>query len=183
MKKRLLMVVACCSSLTLFACSDSSQQADKSAAEAPAMTSETSSGVKPPSEDQTSTMDVKTNQAMEDQAEKPAMTEEESAASDYTSDEAAADTQVANDDTVVEATSKANDGATLYATCAGCHGSNGEGGVGPKLQGQTEDELVSKLMMYKAGKERGPMSAMMIPNAQQLSDEDIKAVSKYIAGF
>jgi len=71
-------------------------------------------------------------------------------------------------------------GQDVYSTCVGCHGANGEGGVGPKLSGQAEDALVEKLKTYRSGKEIGPMSAMMIPNAQQLSDAEIKAVSSYI---
>lgn len=74
-------------------------------------------------------------------------------------------------------------GEQLYATCVGCHGATGEGGVGPKLAGLSEANLVQSLKDFKAGKTKGPMSAMMIPNAQQLSEEDILAVSKYIAGF
>lgn len=71
-------------------------------------------------------------------------------------------------------------GQEVYSTCVGCHGANGEGGVGPKLAGQAEDALVAKLKTYRSGKEIGPMSAMMIPNAQQLSDDEIEAVSNYI---
>ncbi|BBP43700.1 c-type cytochrome [Thiosulfativibrio zosterae] len=72
-------------------------------------------------------------------------------------------------------------GEKVYATCVGCHGAAGEGGVGPKLQGQTVADLAQKLQVYKAGKEIGPMSSMMIPNATQLSDQDITLVSEYIA--
>lgn len=71
-------------------------------------------------------------------------------------------------------------GQEVYSTCVGCHGANGEGGVGPKLAGQAQDAMVEKLKIYRSGAEIGPMSAMMIPNAQQLSDEEIEAVSEYI---
>ena len=74
-------------------------------------------------------------------------------------------------------------GDKVYAMCVGCHGAAGEGGVGPKLQGQTVADLAQKLQIYKAGKEIGPMSSMMIPNATQLSDQDITLVSEYIATF
>lgn len=72
-------------------------------------------------------------------------------------------------------------GEKVYATCVGCHGASGEGGVGPKLQGQSVADLANKLAIYKAGKEIGPMSSMMIPNATQLSDKEITLVSEYIA--
>ncbi|MDR9497971.1 MAG: c-type cytochrome [Hydrogenovibrio sp.] len=74
-------------------------------------------------------------------------------------------------------------GGQLYSTCVGCHGANGEGGVGPKLAGQAKDDLVSKMLKYKAGEEIGPMSAMMIPQAQQLSEPEIEAVAQYITTF
>lgn len=79
--------------------------------------------------------------------------------------------------------SSVSTGETLYLTCAGCHGQAGEGGVGPKLQGQDKDTLAASLLEYKAGKQKGPMSGMMIPNAQSLSDEEITLVSEYISQF
>jgi len=77
----------------------------------------------------------------------------------------------------------AKSGSSLYATCIGCHGAAGEGGVGPKLAGQAEADIASKLAQYKAGEQVGPMTAMMAPMAQGLSDEDINIVSAYIAGL
>lgn len=74
-------------------------------------------------------------------------------------------------------------GQDVYSTCVGCHGASGEGGVGPKLSGQAKDGLIEKLKTYRSGKEIGPMSAMMIPNAQQLSDAEIEAVASYITTF
>ncbi|MGC9386638.1 MAG: c-type cytochrome [Hydrogenovibrio sp.] len=84
---------------------------------------------------------------------------------------------------VVEPVTASPSGSDLYATCVGCHGANGEGGVGPKLAGQSKDDLVALLQKYKAGEQVGAMSAMMIPNAQQLSDDDIVIVSEYITTF
>lgn len=81
---------------------------------------------------------------------------------------------------VNQVTTDVASGGQLYATCVGCHGSQGEGGVGPKLAGQSQSQLVDKMKRYKAGENIGPMSSMMIPNAQQLSLEEIQSVSKYI---
>ncbi len=68
--------------------------------------------------------------------------------------------------------------------CAGCHGQQGQGQASfPKLAGQTAEQIAAKLHDYKAGKQIGPQSAMMIPNAQSLSDDDIKALAKHIAGL
>jgi cytochrome c553 len=52
-------------------------------------------------------------------------------------------------------------GKKAYTACAACHGLNGEGGVGPKLQGQTKDAIVSMVTQYKNGETRGAQSALM----------------------
>ena len=68
--------------------------------------------------------------------------------------------------------------------CAGCHGKNGEGqGIFPKLAGQSAEVLAAKLRDYKAGKQMGEQTAMMAPNAKNLSEEDIDALAAYIASF
>lgn len=68
--------------------------------------------------------------------------------------------------------------------CSGCHGKNGEGmGIFPKLAGQSAESLAAKLRDYRAGKHMGEQTAMMAPNAQNLSDEDIDALAAYIAGL
>jgi len=72
-------------------------------------------------------------------------------------------------------------GASIYSTCMGCHGAGGEGGVGPKLAGQLKADLIAKLHRYKAGEQVGPMTGMMAPMAQPLSDADIDAVADYIS--
>jgi len=71
-------------------------------------------------------------------------------------------------------------GEKAYATCVGCHGSSGEGGVGPRLNNQTVDDIVAKLEKYKAGEQLGPMTAMMAPMATGLSTEDMKAIAEYV---
>lgn len=68
--------------------------------------------------------------------------------------------------------------------CAGCHGKNGEGqGIFPKVAGQSAEVLAAKLRDYKAGKQMGEQTAMMAPNAQNLSEEDIDALAAYMASF
>ena len=66
-------------------------------------------------------------------------------------------------------------------TCAACHGPQGQGGIGPKLQGQTADEIISKLLAYKAGEQLGPQSMMMWPTAKQLTEGQIGAIGVYIS--
>ena len=70
----------------------------------------------------------------------------------------------------------------LWAGCAACHGQEGEGGVGPKLAGQTADYISGRLNAYKNKEEIGPMSAMMWGQAGMLSDNDIDTIGKFIQG-
>jgi len=72
-------------------------------------------------------------------------------------------------------------GQAAYATCVGCHGANGEGGVGPKLAGQSAAAIKDKLHKYKAGEQVGPMTSMMAPMATGLSDADIENIAAYVA--
>jgi len=66
-------------------------------------------------------------------------------------------------------------------TCAACHGPQGQGGIGPKLQGQTADEVISKLLAYKNKEVVGPQSAMMWPTAGMLTEGEIGMIGVYIA--
>jgi len=70
---------------------------------------------------------------------------------------------------------------TTMNTCAACHGPQGQGGLGPKLQGQTADEIISKLLAYKNKEVVGPQSAMMWPTAGMLTEGEIGMIGVYIA--
>lgn len=70
------------------------------------------------------------------------------------------------------------------STCAACHGVMAQGqGTFPKLAGRSADELAGLLNDYKAGKTKGPQSAMMLPIASKLSAEEIKALAGYLSGL
>jgi len=84
---------------------------------------------------------------------------------------------------VAEVTPAVTTGESLYATCVGCHGASGEGGVGPKLHGQSKEALIDKIKGYRDGKQFGPMTSMMAPNVQSFSDKDIEKVAEYIANM
>ena len=71
-------------------------------------------------------------------------------------------------------------GEAKYAACGACHGSNGGGGVGPALAGQTVQYIVGRLKQYKAGKKVGNQSNMMWGQAAGLSDTDINDLAEYI---
>jgi len=77
-----------------------------------------------------------------------------------------------------------DNGATLYKTCAGCHGVNGEKaalGKSQVIQGWSVSKLEHALNGYKDGSYGATMKAVMKGQASKLSDADIKAVSEYIS--
>ena len=71
-------------------------------------------------------------------------------------------------------------GEKIYAGCVACHGSRGEGGVGPALAGQAGDAIYSKLVQYKKGETRGAQSALMWSQASTLSDDDMKNLGAFV---
>jgi cytochrome c553 len=82
-----------------------------------------------------------------------------------------------------QAAGDASVGQAAFATCVGCHGMAGEGGVGPQLAGQPAADIVAKLHKYKNGEQVGPMTAMMAPMAAGLSDTDIANIAAYTASL
>ena len=72
-------------------------------------------------------------------------------------------------------------GKVKYATCVACHGAQGQGGVGPKLQGQKSDAVVKKLTAYKNKQQVGPQSALMWGMAGGVTPADINNIAAYTA--
>ena len=66
------------------------------------------------------------------------------------------------------------------ATCAACHGAGGQSPAFafPHLAGQYEDYMVQTLKEYKSG---ARTNVIMAPNAMNLSEADMKAVSAFYA--
>lgn len=78
----------------------------------------------------------------------------------------------------------ASDGATLYARCKGCHGADGSKAQdGMIIKGKSSAELEQAMQGYKAGTFGGAKKGMMTAVAKKLSDEDIKTLADYMAGF
>ena len=71
-------------------------------------------------------------------------------------------------------------GEAKYAACGACHGSQGGGGVGPALAGQSVEYIVGRLNQYKAGEKVGNQSNLMWGQAAGLSDQDINDLAEYI---
>ena len=67
--------------------------------------------------------------------------------------------------------------------CAGCHGANGSGipAQFARLGGQHQDYTAAQLTSFRASVRKN--SPQMITIAKRMSDDEIKAVSDYIAGL
>lgn len=77
----------------------------------------------------------------------------------------------------------ADDGATLFKKCAGCHGINAQKkalGKSEVINTWTSKKIVSALQGYKAGTFGGPMKGIMKAQAGSLNDEQIKVLANYI---
>ncbi len=80
----------------------------------------------------------------------------------------------------------ASDGATLYKSCATCHGANGEKpalGKSEVIKGWDSKKVQEALAGYKAGTYGKAMKGVMKGQVTKLSDEDIKVLGDYIASF
>ena len=72
-------------------------------------------------------------------------------------------------------------GKAKYTTCVVCHGEQGQGVVGPKLQGQKAEAVVKKLTAYKNKQQVGAQSQLMWGIAGGLTPADINNLAAYTA--
>jgi cytochrome c553 len=81
----------------------------------------------------------------------------------------------------VNAQGNASAGKTKAASCAGCHGEDGNSTMPtfPKLAGQHQTYLVKQLQAFKSGARLAPM---MAPLAAGLDDQTIQELASYYAG-
>jgi cytochrome c553 len=80
----------------------------------------------------------------------------------------------------------ANDGATIFKTCAGCHGANAEKsalGKSQIIKGWDKEKIVGALKGYKTGTYGGAMKGVMKGQVARLDDTKIDAVSTYISSL
>lgn len=87
--------------------------------------------------------------------------------------------------TILGATSLfANDGATLFKACVGCHGANAEKsalGKSQIIKGWEKEKIVTALKGYKDGTYGGAMKGVMKGQVARLDDAKIDAVATYIS--
>ncbi len=81
---------------------------------------------------------------------------------------------------VSQAGGDAANGEELAATCAACHGADGNSTIesNPKLAGQYESYLIRALQDYRSGARE---SAIMAGFATALSDQDIRDLAAWFA--
>ena len=66
--------------------------------------------------------------------------------------------------------------------CANCHGVNGEkNDAFSMIGGQDVESLVKSLKLYKSGGDKYGMGIVMEGRVEDLSDEDIQEIAKYIS--
>lgn len=81
----------------------------------------------------------------------------------------------------VEAGGDAQAGKAKAATCAGCHGANGEGiKPNPPLAGLKEAQFIQAMKDYKSGKRANPV---MKTFASQVNDQEVANLAAYYASL
>ena len=77
------------------------------------------------------------------------------------------------------------DGKRLLAPCASCHGRAGQGSIVdvPALAGQQAAYFAQTMQAYKTGKRSNDIYKRMRLIAEQLTDEEIKALADYYANM
>lgn len=87
---------------------------------------------------------------------------------------------------ILSPTAFAADGASLYKTktCLTCHGKDGKSPIMasyPKLAGQNEAYTLQQMKDIKSGKRANGMTAAMKGIMHLVTDDEMKALAKYIA--
>lgn len=76
------------------------------------------------------------------------------------------------------------DGATLFKTCAGCHGAHAQNkamGRSQVIKGWPASKVSDALHGYQKGTYGGAMKAIMKGQASKLSDAEISAVAEFVS--
>ena len=82
---------------------------------------------------------------------------------------------------VTFADNERGNGEAIYkARCGACHGFQGEGAFGPKLNEYEVEDLVNLLEAYRAGEIETETSSIMERQSLMLSADEVFEVSTYI---
>ena len=75
-------------------------------------------------------------------------------------------------------------GATAAATCAACHGADGNSidPMYPRIAGQSERYIARQLALFASGERHSGLAAVMAPFAQALTPQQMRDVGAYYAG-
>ncbi len=103
--------------------------------------------------------------------------------SDEIAEEAAQAVAVVSDK--VAAVTEPAKGATLFKSkgCAGCHGANAMGGIGPRLAGQHEEYLIVQFKLIRDGKRASGQAPMMSGAVKSVTDAEITDIAGYLTAL
>lgn len=119
-----------------------------------------------------------------DAAADDAAAEDEEPAATADAGEAAAEDEGDAEPAIALAEGDVDRGQSRFNTCVACHGAQGQGTpVFPKLAGRDAEYIADKLVRYRAGETIGDQTALMAPNAANLSDQDVADLAVYVATF
>jgi len=82
-------------------------------------------------------------------------------------------------------TASAADGAALFKAkgCAGCHGADAMGKIGPRLAGQMEQYIVDQFQFIRDGKRTTGKAPMMSGAVKAVTNDEVAAIAKYLTGL
>jgi len=74
-------------------------------------------------------------------------------------------------------------GEAIYQKdCRSCHGPTAKGMASfPKLADKSAEYITNRLEQYRSGETLGPNTPLMMPRAENLTDEDISNIANYIS--
>jgi cytochrome c553 len=75
-------------------------------------------------------------------------------------------------------------GKERFNQCISCHGAAAQGsGIFPALAGRDAGEIAGLLKRYRANEVDSAMAAMMVPQAMNLSDQEILDLAAYLSSL
>lgn len=76
------------------------------------------------------------------------------------------------------ATDRQTKARNLAATCANCHGTNGHAQAGPVLAGESKDEIITLMRLFREG---GKPSMIMGQIAKGYTPEQVELIAEHFA--